>query len=660
MHAWTDLPVLMSRLDACLAAAVPHARARYGVGPGADPYRGLYIGDDLVDHLVSAALDRPPLGATGAGGWPQLWPEVCSEPLDPFETAMVMLALAPDVDLKYERLYGYLQDDVNARRPRVSLALDLFCSDLQGRLAARDRFSPDATLRRERILTLDGNDEQPLLARALRLDPQLVRHFVGGTGLDERVAGRCEVVVPDLEEPMIPLEAADRAALSALADRLASGWPIRVALVGEDTGVLDDLAAELARSQQLPMLRLSAPDDPDFLRTVGLESRLLGYAMHLRWPRHVPAPAAADARMLATAGNALIVTSDHPGEVFEMLGFTVVPIGPPGTAVRRQWWQRQVPGLDPADVDRLSTRYRLTGSQIRSAAQTGSADLGAAARRQSRRQLADLARRVEPASTWDDLVLTADGLAALRELCDRVIHRHTVLRDWGMDRRTGGRIGVNALLAGPSGTGKTMAAQVVAAELGLDLFVVDLSGVVSKYIGETEKNLEAIFVAAESTDAVLLFDEADALFGRRSEVRDSHDRYANLEVSYLLQRMETHDGVALLATNLRQNLDDAFLRRLGFVIRFPFPEEAERRRIWERIWPDTVPRGDDIDIDVLAARYRFAGGNIRNIALCAAFLAAADGRPVGWNDVLAGIDREYDKLGGAANASRLAVNGAQT
>jgi SpoVK/Ycf46/Vps4 family AAA+-type ATPase len=256
-------------------------------------------------------------------------------------------------------------------------------------------------------------------------------------------------------------------------------------------------------------------------------------------------------------------------------------------------------------------------------------------------------------------VLPADGLTALRELCDRVIHRHTVLRDWGMDRRTGGRIGVNALLAGPSGTGKTMAAQVVAAELGLDLFVVDLSGVVSKYIGETEKNLETIFTAAESTDAVLLFDEADALFGKRSEVRDSHDRYANLEVSYLLQRMETHDGVTLLATNLRQNLDEAFLRRLGFVIRFPFPEEAERRRIWERIWPDTVPLGDDIDIDVLAARYRFAGGNIRNIALCAAFLAAADCRPVGWTDVLAGIDREYDKLGGAASTGRLAVNGAQ-
>jgi SpoVK/Ycf46/Vps4 family AAA+-type ATPase len=207
---------------------------------------------------------------------------------------------------------------------------------------------------------------------------------------------------------------------------------------------------------------------------------------------------------------------------------------------------------------------------------------------------------------------------------------------------------VNALLAGPSGTGKTMAAQVIAHELGLELFAIDLSGVVSKYIGETEKNLDAIFRAAEGTDAVLLFDEADALFGKRSEVRDSHDRYANLEVSYLLQRMEAHDGVAILATNLRQNLDEAFLRRLAFTIRFPFPEEEERRRIWSMVWPATVPLDADIDVILLASRYKFSGGNIRNVAVGAAFLAASAGRSVSMADVLAAVDREYEKLGGSS------------
>ncbi len=663
VHAWTDLPALMACLDNCLGAAVPHARARYGIGPGADPYRGLYIGDELVERLVGQAIDDGPrLGQAPADRWPQLQTALQSEPLDSFETAVVMLALAPDIDLKYERIYGYLQDDVNARRPRVSLALDLLCGDLQTRLAARDRFSPDAPLRRQRILILDGTDDQPLLARPMRLELQLVRHLVGGIGLDERVAARCEVVLPDLEQQPVPLQPAERARLEAMAEGARAGRPVRVVLAGNDIGVLCDLAAGLANEAQLPLLRLSGPvDDVELLRVVSVESRLLEYAVHLEWPSDDPRPATPVLDILDSAGDMVVVTTDRPGRNFEAFGFDVLEIPRPTAAVRREWWQRYANGLDASDLDRLAVRYQLTGSRIQAAtriasreaisrgdASPGSVDFAAAARRQSRPQLESLAKRVEPVATWDDLVLPQPALTALRELCDRVIQRHTVLRLWGMDRRTNRRIGVNALFAGFSGTGKTMAAQVIAGELELDLFVVDLSGVVNKYIGETEKNLDAIFTAAENSDAVLLFDEADALFGKRSEVRDSHDRYANLEVSYLLQRMETHDGVALLATNLRQNLDEAFLRRLEFVIRFPFPEEAQRRRIWAQIWPDTVPLDDDIDPEVLAHRYRLSGGNIRNVAVCSAFLAAANGRAVSLADVLAAIDREYDKLGGGS------------
>jgi SpoVK/Ycf46/Vps4 family AAA+-type ATPase len=318
-------------------------------------------------------------------------------------------------------------------------------------------------------------------------------------------------------------------------------------------------------------------------------------------------------------------------------------------------WARHAHDLADSDLDRLAARYQLSGTQIATAARAtvrsggaGVVEFAAAARRQSARALDSLATRVPARSTWDDLVLPHAAINSLRELCDRVVHRHTVLKQWGLDKRTNGRLGVNALFAGPSGTGKTMAAQVIAHELGLELFAIDLSGVVSKYIGETEKNLDAIFRAAEGTDAVLLFDEADALFGKRSEVRDSHDRYANLEVSYLLQRMEAHDGVAILATNLRQNLDEAFLRRLAFTIRFPFPEEEERRRIWSMVWPATVPLDADIDVILLASRYKFSGGNIRNVAVGAAFLAASAGRSVSMADVLAAVDREYEKLGGSS------------
>lgn len=228
----------------------------------------------------------------------------------------------------------------------------------------------------------------------------------------------------------------------------------------------------------------------------------------------------------------------------------------------------------------------------------------AATRAQSSQGLAALARKIEPKNTWADIVLPDDALVQLRELCQRVAHWHRVFDDWGFARKLSLGTGVNALFAGPSGTGKTMAAEIIAAELGLDLYRIDLAQVVSKYIGETEKNLSRIFAAAENANAILFFDEADALFGKRSEVRDAHDRYANIEIAYLLQKMEEYDGLAILATSLSQNLDDAFARRLAFTIHFPFPDEIMRRRIWASVWPAEAPLGEDLQLDLLAGRFR--------------------------------------------------------
>ena len=224
-------------------------------------------------------------------------------------------------------------------------------------------------------------------------------------------------------------------------------------------------------------------------------------------------------------------------------------------------------------------------------------------------------------------------------------YRDLVYGDWGFGRKLALGKGLAALFAGPSGTGKTMAAEIIAAELGLELYKIDLSTVISKYIGETEKNLSGIFAEAETSNAILFFDEADALFGKRSEVRDSHDRYANVEVGYLLQRMEEYEGVAILATNLRKNMDDAFLRRLHFTVEFPFPDASERQRIWQRIWPGDTPVDAALDFGLLAARYELAGGNIRNIAVAAAFLAADDGQLVRMRHVIQATQREYQKTG---------------
>jgi ATPase family associated with various cellular activities (AAA) len=341
------------------------------------------------------------------------------------------------------------------------------------------------------------------------------------------------------------------------------------------------------------------------------------------------------------------------------------PLGDHAARYRR--WQAALTGsgltADEACLDAVAGRFRLTSRQIDDAAATAAltgrlresrrsdpqadlqADLMAAARAQAGHGLGAVASKLRSAAGWDDLLLPPDVVAQLRELCQRVDARDRVLGEWGFGARLPLGHGVSALFTGPPGTGKTMGAGIVAAALGLDLYRIDLSRLVSKYIGETEKNLDRVFTAAHDANAVLLFDEADALFGKRSAVSDAHDRYANVEVAYLLQKMEEHEGVAILATNLPGNLDDAFARRLAFTIPFPFPDEAYRRLIWARAWPARTPVADDLDLDLVARELKMSGGSIRNISVAAAFLAAADGGQVSMRHLLHAARRECQKLG---------------
>ncbi|MCW5581783.1 MAG: ATP-binding protein [Luteimonas sp.] len=268
-----------------------------------------------------------------------------------------------------------------------------------------------------------------------------------------------------------------------------------------------------------------------------------------------------------------------------------------------------------------------------------------ALREHSREGLDQLAQRIDSTTTLDDLVLPAAQASLLANIGRQLQHRRRVYRDWGFAGRGARGLGIAALFAGESGTGKTMAAEIIGHSLGLDVYKVDLSAVVNKYIGETEKNLERIFSEAQGSDAVLFFDEADALFGKRSEVKDAHDRYANIETAYLLQRTEEYNGLVILATNLKKNMDEAFIRRLHFTVEFPFPEEAERLEIWRRTFPPEVPRLDDIDLPFLARKLRVTGGNIRNIILTAAFLAAEDGAPLGMRHLIRAAGHEYQKMG---------------
>ena len=335
----------------------------------------------------------------------------------------------------------------------------------------------------------------------------------------------------------------------------------------------------------------------------------------------------------------------------------------PGDRARQTLWKR---GLAPyghavsdEELSALADKFRFTPGQIRDAifaAQAGAllrspdgainiSDLYAASRAQTAIRLGVLARKIEPFYRWDELVLPDDQTAQLREICEQVKTRHIVYGDWGFDRKLSMGKGLNVLFSGPPGTGKTMAAEIIANELGLDLYRIDLSQVVSKYIGETEKNLGQIFREARANFAILFFDEADALFGKRSEVKDSHDRYANIEIGYLLQEMESYDGIAILATNLRQHMDEAFVRRLQVIVEFPFPDEQHRERIWRVTFPQQAPLSEDVDFARLARDIKLAGGNIKNIVLAAAFYAASDGGVIGMTHLLEATRREYQKLG---------------
>ncbi|MEM5774707.1 MAG: ATP-binding protein, partial [Anaerolineaceae bacterium] len=366
--------------------------------------------------------------------------------------------------------------------------------------------------------------------------------------------------------------------------------------------------------------------------------------------------------LLAAHPGPAIVASQKPVQPREMPdehAFRWFTFDQPPFAQRKQVWEHYLAAetaLKPADVEAIAGQFRLTSGQIHdacitarnAAAQRGDAvtgaDLFVAARAYSNHRLASLAGKIEPRYGWDDIILPADQIRLLHEIINTVRSRPLVLEEWGLGKKLASSAGVATLFAGPPGTGKTMAAEIIAHELGLDLYKIDLSSVVSKYIGETEKNISRIFSEAETSNAILFFDEADALFGKRSEVRDSHDRYANIEISYLLQRMEAYDGVTILATNLRANLDEAFTRRLQFIVDFPFPQEEDRLRIWKALFPGNVPVDEALDFGLLAKKYKLPGANIRNIIISAVYLAAADGKRVGMRHLLHGTHRELQKM----------------
>jgi len=576
--------------------------------------------------------------------------------LSRFERNLLLLCAAAEFDGSFSALFAASQGDPGRIYPTFALALSMF----EG--AAWDALSPERPLRYWKLIEINQPGAQPLTVSALRADERIVNYLKGLNYLDDRLAPYLARIAPSQCPGEMP------ASQRLLRTKMTSRWRVSragaqipmVQLLGPDAAGKQLMAAAAADDMGLRLYRLSPdslPGQPADLEVLARlwqrESMLLPLALYVD-AQEVDASeihATTVRRFLAHASGftALAVREAWPRLPRET---HIIDVAKPTMEEQRQAWQKLVePDADSPGL--LASQFDLNIVDIIRIAEAAKSDresnvaplstrLWDACSARVRPMLDALAHRIAPKASFDDIVLPAEQTGQLHQIAAQVRQRGKVYGEWGFAERVNRGLGISALFAGESGTGKTMAAEVIANALRLNLYRIDLSAVVSKYIGETEKNLRRLFDAAEDGGAILFFDEADALFGKRSDVKDSHDRYANIEINYLLQRMEAYRGLAILATNLRGSLDLAFTRRLRFIVNFPFPGIAERRRMWQLAFPAQTPL-HGLDYHRLA-RLNLTGGSIHNAALNAAFLSADAGSPVTMPFALAAAKAEFVKL----------------
>jgi ATPase family associated with various cellular activities (AAA) len=692
---------LLSRLDLLIRRAVVRARLQRGQRPDED-YRGLYVSEGEVEAMlsdtpntvdVSPDFDAALKLADGriakldarcrtTGQVPRVERLAELFDLSPFEKDVVLVCLAAEVDLKYERLFAYLQDDVTKKRPTVNLVFRLLGLLPSECAAGRGSFEAGAPLVRWELVGVhdDPSARRPvLLARHLKLDERIAGYLLGSAAPDPRLGSldayaTCETThLPARVRDHLgtwsrtwPWRSASRPPVILLHGRYGNGQTAAAAYLAESLGhPLLVFEARTAAPTELPLERRLMLAEREAL----LSDALLcwsGVDLLLRPEPGQDGDFRTFTRALAHGRTLTVLLADRawePGPLLQQRPFVRLELPDTTYAERRELWTTGLNGsraLSDDDVTALASRFRLSPGQIQDAiarahtlawtrdpgnGHISSDDVDAACRVQAQHHLGALARKLVPRYSWTDIVLPPAQMTTLRLIATMIRQRTVVYGEWGFDRKLAMGKGVMALFAGPSGTGKTMAAEILAHELGLDLFRIDLSSVVNKYIGETEKNLERLFSEAQDSDAILFFDEADALFGKRSGVSDAHDRYANIETAYLLQRTEEYNGLVILASNLPRNMDDAFVRRIHFTINFPAPEETERLELWKRTFPIEAPRADDLDLEFLARQLKITGGNIRNIVLASAFLAADEAQPISMRHLIRASAYEFQKMG---------------
>ncbi|HEX6740510.1 MAG TPA: ATP-binding protein [Sphingomicrobium sp.] len=608
--------------------------------PGGEPGAALVEEKRLVDAVTEA-------------GQGELTPALVSLArtfgLSAFEQDLLLMCLAVELDPQ-------IANQMPAGgRPTFAMAMSVLPEPTW------NAFAPDAPLRHWRLIEIERASAKPLTASGISVDERILNHAKGLDHLDARLAPLVRpVTVPEDAVPE-----SRREGVAAVAAALDPAVPAVAVLRGPNRTSNEDVAAWASIARGVDLLRLGAdglPADPtelDGLARLWHREALLAPVALLVDAHEFESASGTDSvearvsRFVARSGGGIVI-STRDGVALPLTPLIDRLVDRSPAAEQLAGWQEALAGEQDARAAarRMVARFDLDRAGIAAVARAARADaadrplvdrLQDAALARTRAALARLAERVEVKAGFADIVLPEVQAAQLRGIVDQLEHRVTVVEDWGFGAKMNRGLGISALFAGESGTGKTMAAEVISNALGLDLYRIDLSAVVSKYIGETEKNLARLFDAADHGGAVLLFDEADALFGKRSEVKDAHDRFANIEIDYLLQRMESYRGVAILTTNMKSAIDPAFMRRLRFVVDFPYPAAADRRRIWERSLPKDLPRGD-IDLDRLA-RLDLSGAGIQSVALNAAFLAAARHSQVSSEILLEAGRAEFQKFG---------------
>lgn len=573
--------------------------------------------------------------------------------LSRFERAILLLCAGAELDSSFARAVTAAQSDTRQSFPTFGLAMAALPEPHWSAL------SPAAPLRRWRLIEV--NSAESLTAGRIRIDERVLHYLVGVSHMDDRLSGLVEMVPSPGELPLSQQGQVDR--IVRLWSSATDSVLPAVQLCGDEAHSKRDVAAGACGALSLDLYAIHAhalpahPAELDAFIRLWQREAVLGRCGLLIDCHDADGNDAgrenAVSRILEELCGVVLLSGRGRRRILHRPMLTL-DVSKPTAGEQRALWKTflgdraaslngKSEQLDAQfNFDAGAIRAVCEGIQSEAGPESLAQDLWDVCRAQSRPQLDELARRIVPAARWDDLVLPEAQKQILRDVAIHVRRRGRVYEEWGFAAMSARGLGISALFAGPSGTGKTMAAEVLANELGLDLYRIDLSQVVSKYIGETEKNLRRVFDAADEGGAILLFDEADALFGKRSDVKDSHDRYANIEVSYLLQRMEAYRGLAVLTTNLKSALDSAFLRRLRFIVRFPFPDAAQREQIWRHVFPAAAPT-DSLDFGRLA-HLAVSGGDIRNIALSGAFLAAEADQPVRMSHLLKAAKNECQKL----------------